>query len=310
MFNWLQEQRGTFPGFQQQLSNPQICSPHYLDPIAGKNMAKRHGLCSSRENSIERNHYYYGGVVHRPEEVNLSLTIGRNHLKTSARTKTFNHIIDLEESDETLADTKTGGRTKTWKNIIDLEESYLTVSNGELKPKSPLEPVAHVSYSGYKRDDQSTHSFNNNIKNNWFDGTPRNYFVSNSSMSCVEQNSFAEGLTVPYLSSVATNIKGKSLSILCFSVFIKTLHILQELNNVRGLSSPKIYQQREKLFFLMNGLFWTLTNPCLMILIGESKMITVQMRSLLLFTKESLILRLEAAAVIKVWRMLELTSTL
>nr|XP_016452516.1 PREDICTED: uncharacterized protein LOC107777062 [Nicotiana tabacum]XP_016452517.1 PREDICTED: uncharacterized protein LOC107777062 [Nicotiana tabacum]XP_016452518.1 PREDICTED: uncharacterized protein LOC107777062 [Nicotiana tabacum] len=194
VFNWLQEQRGTFPGFQQQLSNPQICSPHYLDPIAGKNMAKRHGLCSSRENSIERNHYYYGGVVHRPEEVNLSLTIGRNHLKTSARTKTFNHIIDLEESDETLPDTKTGGRSKTWKNIIDLEESYLTVSNGELKPKSPLEPVAHVSYSGYKRDDQSTHSFNNNIKNNWFDGTPRNYFVSNSSMSCVEQNSFAEGV--------------------------------------------------------------------------------------------------------------------
>ncbi|OIS99600.1 PREDICTED: uncharacterized protein LOC109231205 [Nicotiana attenuata] len=194
VFNWLQEQRGTFPGFQQQLSNPQICSPHYLDHIADKNLDKRHGLCSSLENSIERNHYYHGGVVHRPEEVNLSLSIGRNHLKTSARTKTFNRIIDLEESDETLPDTKTGGRSKTWKNIIDLEESDLTLSNGELKPKSPLKPVAQASYAGYKRDYQSTHSFNNSIKNNWFDGTPRNYFVSDGSTICVEQNSFAEGV--------------------------------------------------------------------------------------------------------------------
>ncbi|XP_009596830.1 uncharacterized protein [Nicotiana tomentosiformis] len=192
VLNWLQEKRDTFPGFQQRLSNPQICSPHYLDHIAGKNLNKRPGLCSSLE-SIERNHYYHGGVVRCPEEVNLSLSIGRNHLETSARTKTFNHIIDLEESDETLADTKTGGRTKTWKNIIDLEESDQTVSNAELKPQSPLKSVAQVSYSGYKRHYQSTQNFTNTIKDYWFDGTPRNYFVPDGSTSCVEQNSFAEG---------------------------------------------------------------------------------------------------------------------
>ncbi|XP_059275983.1 uncharacterized protein LOC132030380 isoform X2 [Lycium ferocissimum] len=169
-FNWSREQQGTFPAFQQRLSNPQIYSPHYLDHIDRGNLNKRHGCCNNLENSSEKNHYYHGGVAHHPGEVNLSLNIGRNNLKTSARTKTFDHIIDLEESDETLPDTKT-----------------------ELKPQSPL-GSARLSYSGYKRDYQCTHAYTNHTKDNWFDGTPRNHFVPDGSTSCLEQNPLAEGV--------------------------------------------------------------------------------------------------------------------
>ncbi|KAJ8526778.1 hypothetical protein K7X08_029255 [Anisodus acutangulus] len=210
VFNWLQELRGTFPEFQQRLSNPQSCSTHYLDHINRGNLNKIHGFCNTLENSIKKNYYYHGAVAHQPEEVNLSLIIGRNNLKTSARTKTFNHIIDLEESDETPTVTKTGGQTKTWNHFIELEESNQTVSSAELKPKSPL-GSARLSYSGYKCGYQWIHSFTNNIKDNWFDGTPINYFVSDGSMSCLEQNPLAEGVEQckrPFLSG-DISAKGK-----------------------------------------------------------------------------------------------------
>ncbi|KAM3396864.1 hypothetical protein P3S68_000376 [Capsicum galapagoense] len=207
VFNWLQEHQVTSPGFQQRLSNPQICPTHYLDHIGRANLNKRRGFCNTYENIIEQNHYYHGNMEHHhPEEINLSLSIGRNNLKT------FNHIIDLEESDETPTDTKTGGQTRTWTNFIDLEVPNETVSNAELNPKSPL-GSARISYSGYKRDNQCIQSFTNIIKDNWFDGTPRNYFVSDGSRSCLEQNPLAEGAEQceqPLLSG-DTSGKGKAL---------------------------------------------------------------------------------------------------
>ncbi|KAJ8555631.1 hypothetical protein K7X08_013127 [Anisodus acutangulus] len=208
VFNWLQEQRGTFPGFQQRLSNPQICSTYYLDHIDRGSLNKRHGFCNSLESSIGKNYYHHGGVAHHHEEVNLSLSIGRNNLKTSARTKTFNHIVDLMESDETPSDTKTGDRTKMWNNFIDLEESNQTVSSAELKPQSPL-GSAHGSYSGYKRDYRCIQSFTKSIKDNWFDGTPRNYFVSDGSTSCLEQNPLAEGVEQCERPLLSGDISGK-----------------------------------------------------------------------------------------------------
>lgn len=205
VFSLLQEKQGTFPGLQQRLSNPQICPTRYLDHIDRGNLNKRHGFCNSLENSIEKNHYYCGGLAHHFEEVNLSLSIGRNNSKTSARTKTFNHVIDLEESDASPRDTRTGGLTKTI--FIDLEESNRTVSNVELKPQFNANS-SRVSYSGYKRDYQCTHSFTNSIKDNWFDGTTRNYLVPDGSTSCREQSP-AEGLEQCEQPLLSGDISGK-----------------------------------------------------------------------------------------------------
>lgn len=118
-------------------------------------------------------------------------------MKATVSTKTFDHIIDLEESDDTKD------------------------SNAGLYPQSPMNST-RVSYSGYKRDYQCTHSFTNNTTDNSFDGigTTGNYFVPNDSTSCLKQNPLAEGLIVLYPSLVATNFKGKILSVLCHFVFI------------------------------------------------------------------------------------------
>ncbi|KAG5592965.1 hypothetical protein H5410_043479, partial [Solanum commersonii] len=266
VFNWLQEKQVMFPGFQQRHSNPQICPTHYLDHIDRGNLNKRHGFFNSLENSITENHYYHGGVAHHSEEVNLSLSIGRNNMKTTVNTKTFDHIIDLEESDDTRD------------------------SNAGLNPQSPMNST-RVSYSGYKRDYQCTHSFTNNTTDNWFDGTTQKYFVPNDSTSCVEQNPLAEGVEQCEKTLLSRDISGKG-----------------------------------KVLFSDERAFWTLTNPYLMILYtlmilawhvlqvnlpqeshtdclvrlvkapfpllvkGESKMMTIQMRLLLLFPKEFLFL--------------------
>ncbi|XP_049415648.1 uncharacterized protein LOC125878441 [Solanum stenotomum] len=184
VFNWLQEKQVMFPGFQQRHSNPQICPTHYLDHIDRGNLNKRHGFFNSLENSITENHYYHGGVAHHSEEVNLSLSIGRNNMKTTVSTKTFDHIIDLEESDDTRD------------------------SNAGLNPQSPMDST-RVSYSGYKRDYQCTHSFTNNATDNWFDGTTQKYFVPNDSTSCVEQNPLAEGVEQCEKTLLSRDISGK-----------------------------------------------------------------------------------------------------
>ncbi|XP_015083760.1 uncharacterized protein LOC107027104 [Solanum pennellii] len=186
VFNWLQEQQVMFPGFQQRYSNPQIYPTHYLDHIDRGDLNKRHGFFNSLENSITKNHYHHGGVAHHSEEVNLSLSIGRNNMKTTVSTKTFDHIIDLEESDDT------------------------TDSNAGLNPPSPMDST-RVPYSGYKCDYQCTHSFTNNTTDNWFDGigTTGNCFVPNDSTSCFKQNPLAEGVEQCEKPLLSGDISGK-----------------------------------------------------------------------------------------------------
>lgn len=147
------EHVGTFTGIQQK-----FCSPlgYYC--------------CSSRQ-PTETNHFLRDETsAFSLEEVDLSLTIGRNNQKM-------------------------GSRNKVWGHAIDSKESNKTCTNAGVKTLSAPACAARAAYFRDKHDLKSNLSLTNGLNRNRSKVNQISHSSVNFSTSFLEQNFFNEGLS-------------------------------------------------------------------------------------------------------------------
>lgn len=158
--------------FEQRLLVPQFCSHQHFNHINRDNIIRENGFFSSQK-PIKKKHSFYGQMT-PPEEVDLSLSIGWNKQKKEACKKTWDHIIDLE----------------------DLNETMLCA---EVNNVSTFGYAGHVGYSGGNHESSSTHSIIHGPNKSQFEGTDRSHCTVDYSTSLMEQSSFSKGLPSSFI---------------------------------------------------------------------------------------------------------------
>nr|GMD99956.1 uncharacterized protein LOC109153105 [Ipomoea batatas] len=165
-----EEHRGILTGIQQNLSSPRDCFTRYVSDKGRDPLAKGYYCCSSRQ-PTETNHFLHDeAATFSLEEVDLSLSIGRNNQKMRGSNKVWNHVIDSKESNKIC--TNAGVKT--------------------------LSAPGCAAYFGDTCDLKSNSSLTNELSRNQSNGNQISHSSVNVSTSFLEKNFSNEGVEQCY----------------------------------------------------------------------------------------------------------------